>query len=74
MIQHGREGFLLDPRDPEAWARALRTLAEDRGALRAISGAAVARYRAHATWREAADAAAAFIGSASRLASRAEGI
>src|SRR5262249_22788475 len=61
MIAHGREGFLLDPDDGEAWARALRMLGEDRGALRAISGAALARYRAHPTWREAAGAAAAFI-------------
>jgi glycosyltransferase involved in cell wall biosynthesis len=62
MFHHGREGFLLDPRDTEAWAAALRMLSEDRRVLRAMSGAAVARYRAHATWREAADAAAAFIG------------
>jgi glycosyltransferase involved in cell wall biosynthesis len=61
MVHHGREGFLLDPHDPEAWARSLRALAEDRGALCAMAGAAVARYRAHATWREAAEAAAAFI-------------
>jgi glycosyltransferase involved in cell wall biosynthesis len=61
MFQHGREGFLLDPHDPEGWAQTLRTLAEDRGALRALAGAAVARWRAHATWREAAEAAAAFI-------------
>jgi glycosyltransferase involved in cell wall biosynthesis len=61
MFDHGREGFLLDPHDSEAWAATLRALAEDRGALRAMSGAALARYGAHATWREAADAAADFI-------------
>jgi glycosyltransferase involved in cell wall biosynthesis len=61
MIEPGREGFLLDPDDTEAWARALRTLGDDRGALRVMAGAAVARHRAHATWREAASAAAAFI-------------
>jgi glycosyltransferase involved in cell wall biosynthesis len=61
MLSDGREGFLLDPHDVDAWARALRTLAGDRGALRAMAGAAVARYRAHSTWREAAAAAAAFI-------------
>jgi glycosyltransferase involved in cell wall biosynthesis len=61
MFDHGREGFLLTPHDTEAWAATLRALAEDRGALRAISGAAVARYRAHGTWREAAAAAAAFM-------------
>jgi len=61
MIEHRREGFLLDPDDSEAWAGALRTLGEDRGALRAMAGAALARYRAHASWREAAGAAAAFI-------------
>jgi len=62
MFHHGREGFLLDPHDAEAWSATLRALAEDRVALRTMSGAAVARYRAHATWRAAADATAAFIG------------
>ena len=61
MFHHGREGFLLDPHDTGAWAGALRSLADDRGALRAMAGAAVARYRSHATWREAAAATAAFI-------------
>jgi len=68
MIAPQREGFLLDPDDGEAWARALRTLGEDRGALRTMAGAAVARYRAHATWREAAGAAAAFIAEPRRAA------
>jgi glycosyltransferase involved in cell wall biosynthesis len=61
MLQHGREGFLLDPRDRGAWAGALTALGEDRGALATMAKAALARYRAHATWREAAAAAAAFI-------------
>jgi glycosyltransferase involved in cell wall biosynthesis len=61
MIQDGREGYLLDPHDTAAWARALRALGEDRGALRTMAVAALGRYRAHATWREAAAAAAAFI-------------
>jgi glycosyltransferase involved in cell wall biosynthesis len=61
MIQHGREGFLLDPHDPDAWARTLAALAADREALGSMARAALARYRAHATWREAAAAAAAFI-------------
>ena len=61
MIEPRREGFLLDPDDTDAWARALRALAEDRGTLSAMSRAALVRYRAHATWREAAGAAAAFI-------------
>jgi glycosyltransferase involved in cell wall biosynthesis len=61
MIEHRREGFLLDPDDIGAWAGALRALAEDRGALRAMAGTALTRYRAHRTWRQAADDAAAFI-------------
>jgi glycosyltransferase involved in cell wall biosynthesis len=61
MVAQNREGFLLDPDDAEAWARALRVLGEDRGVLRAMAGAAVARYRAHSTWDEAARAAASFI-------------
>lgn len=61
MIDSGREGFLLDPGDTDAWARALGALAVDRGLVRTMSRAALARYRAHTTWREAARAAAAFI-------------
>jgi glycosyltransferase involved in cell wall biosynthesis len=61
MVAHERQGFLLDPDDAGAWARALRALGEDRGALRAMADAALARYGAHSTWREAAGAAAAFI-------------
>jgi glycosyltransferase involved in cell wall biosynthesis len=61
MVEPRREGFLLDPDDSEGWADALRALGEDRGLLRAMAGAAAARYRAHGTWRQAAGAAAAFI-------------
>jgi glycosyltransferase involved in cell wall biosynthesis len=61
MIAPGREGLLLDPEDAAAWSEALVGLARDRAALGAMAGAALARYRAHATWREAAAAAAAFI-------------
>jgi glycosyltransferase involved in cell wall biosynthesis len=61
MVEPRREGFLLDPGDTDGWARALRSLGEDRDTLRAMAGAAVARYRAHPTWREAAAAAVAFM-------------
>jgi len=61
MIADGREGFLLDPDDPALWASALTRLARDRAALGALAKAAIARYRAHRTWREAAGDVAAFI-------------
>jgi glycosyltransferase involved in cell wall biosynthesis len=61
MVDPGREGFLLDPDDTDAWASTLRALAGNRGMLGAMAGAALARYRAHPTWRQAARAAAAFI-------------
>ena len=61
MIAHGREGFLLDPDDPALWAKILGELARDRAALGTLAKAAVARWRAHRTWREAAASAAAFI-------------
>jgi glycosyltransferase involved in cell wall biosynthesis len=69
MITHGQEGFLLDPGDPvdpvdpvdlvdlgaaTNWADKLRFLAKDRGALRRMGCAAVARYDGHATWRQVA--------------------
>jgi L-malate glycosyltransferase len=31
IVHEGREGFLLPPHEPEAWARAARRFAEDRG-------------------------------------------
>jgi len=61
MIRHGREGYLLDPRDRHGWADTLRRLADDRGTLAAMSRAALARWRAHATWQEAATAVERFI-------------
>jgi glycosyltransferase involved in cell wall biosynthesis len=66
LVAQGREGLLLDPADTAAWAAELVRLAGDRGALAALAEAAVARYRAHATWREAAAAVAAFIVERSR--------
>jgi glycosyltransferase involved in cell wall biosynthesis len=54
LVTDGCEGFLLEPRDVTAWARMLRHLATDRGALAAAGCAALARYRAHRTWREVA--------------------
>ena len=61
MVTSGKDGLLLDPHDAVAWAQALHRLGRDRGALAVMAKAALARYRAHATWREAAAAVAAFI-------------
>ncbi|HEY7373153.1 MAG TPA: glycosyltransferase family 4 protein [Polyangia bacterium] len=66
LVTPGRDGLLLDPDDTAAWAAALARLAGDRDALATMAAAAVARYRAHATWREAAAAVAAFIVERSR--------
>ncbi len=40
IIEDGREGYLLAPRDPAAWARAIRRMAEspDRGAAMGAAG------------------------------------
>jgi glycosyltransferase involved in cell wall biosynthesis len=54
MIAHGGQGFLIDPADTEAMAARLVELATDRGRLREMSLAALARYRAHGTWAEVA--------------------
>lgn len=61
MVTSGREGLLLPPGDTAAWAEALRGLGGDRGALEDWAAAALARYQAHLTWREAAAAVEAFI-------------
>jgi glycosyltransferase involved in cell wall biosynthesis len=63
MVTSGTEGLLLDPHDTAAWAQALRRLGADRDALAVMAKAALARYRAHATWGEAAAAVATFIGA-----------
>ncbi len=53
LVDHGRTGFLVDARDPEAYAAAVRRVfAEPLGAER-ISTAAVLRARGY-TWRGAA--------------------
>jgi glycosyltransferase involved in cell wall biosynthesis len=61
MVTSGREGLLLDPDDGAGWAGALRRLGEDRGALAVMARAALQRYRAHLTWRQAVAAVEAFI-------------
>ena len=61
MVTSGKDGLLLDPHDAIAWAQALRRLGGDRDALAVMARAALARYRAHATWREAAAAVVRFI-------------
>ena len=54
MITDGEQGFLIDPADAGAWVAGLVELATNRGRLREMSLAALARYRAHATWSEVA--------------------
>jgi glycosyltransferase involved in cell wall biosynthesis len=61
MVTSGQEGLLLEPDDTAAWAQALRRLGTERNALAVMAEAALARYRAHSTWREAAAAVVAFI-------------
>ncbi len=40
IVEDGREGYLLDPREPAAWARAIRRIAEspDRGVEMGLAG------------------------------------
>ncbi|MEP6654374.1 MAG: glycosyltransferase family 4 protein [Myxococcales bacterium] len=61
MVTSGQHGLLLEPHDTAAWAHALRRLGTDRDALGGMAVAALARYRAHLTWREAAADVATFI-------------
>jgi glycosyltransferase involved in cell wall biosynthesis len=68
MVTSGEEGLLLDPHDIATWAQALRRLGKQRDTLAVMAQAALARYRAHATWREAAADVVAFIDA--RLAAR----
>jgi len=43
IVEHGREGFLLPPREPSAWARAVADLAADPERSRAMGRAGRAR-------------------------------
>jgi glycosyltransferase involved in cell wall biosynthesis len=47
-------GQLLRPDDIASWSAAIDRLGRDRGALSSQGQAALARYRAHGTWRETA--------------------
>src|SRR6185295_18498926 len=57
----GAEGLTLPPDHLEAWTAAIRTLADDRERLRAMSAAALARFAAHGPWRETAVVVARFL-------------
>jgi glycosyltransferase involved in cell wall biosynthesis len=70
MLADGREGYLLDPNHPRAWAEALTRLAGDRAALGAMGRAALARYRAHATWHQVALTVQDFLAARLRSARR----
>jgi glycosyltransferase involved in cell wall biosynthesis len=54
MLSDGEQGWLIDPVDGEAWAARFGELATNRERLREMSGAALARYRAHDAWAEVA--------------------
>jgi glycosyltransferase involved in cell wall biosynthesis len=51
VIRHGREGFVLDPYDRQAWIEALRRLAGDRELRKAMGESARAR-AAEYTWEK----------------------
>lgn len=53
MVVDGETGFLVPEGDPEAVVRAVRALAEDRGACRRLGAAGRARYEARFTARAA---------------------
>jgi glycosyltransferase involved in cell wall biosynthesis len=54
IVNHGVNGFLVPPGNPQALAGFLRLLAGDRKRLAAMSLAAYQSYAAHPTWRESA--------------------
>jgi glycosyltransferase involved in cell wall biosynthesis len=61
IITHGRDGFLIDPGDPQALAGYLRLLANDRQRLLAMSLAARDRFRSHPTWEQTGAAIREFL-------------
>ena len=55
IVSHGKTGFLLPPGDADAIADAVRTLRDDRTALREMSDAARERYESWPTWAKTAE-------------------
>jgi glycosyltransferase involved in cell wall biosynthesis len=54
VIEDGRNGILVPPDDPEAWAAALQRLIEDRVLREQLGAAAHADFLARHTWRQRA--------------------
>lgn len=54
IIVDGRNGVMLPPKDPVAWARALRRLADDPNERRRLGDAALVDFYAQHTWRQRA--------------------
>jgi glycosyltransferase involved in cell wall biosynthesis len=63
IITSGRDGFLAPPGDINTLAGHLRTLADDRNLLLAMSLAAQDRFAAHPTWEDAGAAVHSFLQS-----------
>jgi glycosyltransferase involved in cell wall biosynthesis len=63
IITPERDGFLVAPRDTKALAKIIKTLADDRDLLLAMSLAAQDRFAAHPTWEDAGKAIHRFLQS-----------
>lgn len=61
LITDGEDGFLVPPERPDAIARRLRPLLEDRETLAEMGRAARERYESHPTWGETMETAYAYL-------------
>jgi|GEM_PF-54784 len=61
FIEHGVNGFIVDPEDTSAIRQHLEDLVHDRELLASMSRAALERYRSHPTWRETGERVLDFI-------------